>query len=84
MVHFSYLPPFRAGTNTWTHMHANTQLAPMDHRRANPKDPCAPRRKIYAHTEGPCRGSGDQGYSKPLISFPQPDDSLPGRTLLSR
>lgn len=49
MVHFSYLPPFRAGMNTWTHMHANTQLAPMDHRRANPKDPCAPWRKIYAH-----------------------------------
>lgn len=80
MVCSSYLLPAGAGTNARTHTHANTQLAQMDHRRANPKGPCAPRRKIYAHTEGPSCGSGDQAYSKPLISFPLPDDNL---TILS-
>lgn len=39
----------------------NTQLARMDHPGAHPH---CPRRKIYAHTEGPSRGSGDHGYSR--------------------
>lgn len=49
--------------------HGSSQSSPLDRRR-----------KIYAHTEGPRRGSGDQGYSKALISSSQPDNSLPAWT----
>lgn len=80
MVRFGYLPPVRAGTNTQTHTDANTQLAHMDPHWANPRDLWAPWWKIYAHTEGRRRGSGDRGVFKPPISFSQPDNSLPART----
>lgn len=83
MVRSSYLPPVWTGTNARTFKHSNTQLVCMDHCRANPKGPCCAHwRKIYAHTEGPRRGSGDLACLNPLISFPPTDDSLHVRVLL--
>lgn len=64
-------------TNSPTHTHANTQLAQMDHRSANPKGPSGPWRQIYAHMEGPSCGSGDHASRKRLRTFPQLDDDLP-------
>lgn len=77
LAHSSHPPPVGTGMNAWTYRHPNTQLVHMYHRRANPKGPCTPRWKIYAHREGPIRGSGDMAYSDLLIGFPRTDDSLP-------
>lgn len=70
MVCSSYLPPVWTSTNARTFKLSNTQLVCMDHCRANPKGPCCSHWwKIYAHTEGPRRGSGDLACLNPLISF---------------
>lgn len=58
----SYPPPLGAGTNPRTHVRAKTSSWPA---WIIPElTPGPPRRKIYAHTEGPSRGSGDRGYSR--------------------
>lgn len=76
MVHSSHPPPARAGTIARTHTNANTQLVHTDPGGANSKRPCAPWQMIYAHMES------SSTIRWPLISFPQPDDSLPAGTVL--
>lgn len=82
MVHSSYQPPVGAGMQARIHQHIHTQTHGWPRWIVAVLTPKTPWRQIYAHTEGPGPGSGDQAYSKPLRSFQQPDDSLPASSPL--